>query len=187
MRWTPTLRVSRVTGLSAERLRAWQVTGLLLDLDNTLAPWNDPVCPDDVGRWLAAVRGAGIRVMVVSNNGPARVGRFAATYGLHALARAGKPRARAFRRALAQLGTAPQETLAVGDRWLMDVVGGNRVGLRTVLVEPLSGREFWGTRAIRWVETRFLGLMERKAGAGVDAAEAGLGGGAGMAPPGLGG
>lgn len=154
--WTPTLQVSRVTDLTPARLSGLGVEGLILDLDNTLAPWNDPECPHDVEAWLSAIRAHGVKGVIVSNNGGSRVRRFASHVGLPAVAQARKPARNAFRRGLECLGTRAGDTLVVGDRVLMDVVGGNRAGLRTVLVDPMSRREFWGTRLVRFAEERLV-------------------------------
>ncbi len=145
-----------MTELTPDRLAALGVKGLLLDLDNTLAPWNDANCPEDIRDWLGVVRARGVSSMILSNNVGERVMAFAAKVDLPWLARAGKPRREAFRRALDRIGTDPSRTLAVGDRLFMDVVGGNRMGLRTVLVRPLSSSEFWGTRMVRFLEGRFV-------------------------------
>jgi predicted HAD superfamily phosphohydrolase YqeG len=36
----------------------------------------------------------------------------------------------------------------VGDQLFTDIVAGNRLGLRTILVNPLSPREFFGTSLV---------------------------------------
>lgn len=43
-----------------------------------------------------------------------------------------KPHPDVFSRSLAELGTAPEETLFVGDNWLADVQGAKRAGMRVV-------------------------------------------------------
>jgi HAD superfamily hydrolase (TIGR01509 family) len=54
-------------------------------------------------------------------------------------ARSCKPHPTIFLRALAEVGTAPRHSMFVGDAVDADIVGGNRVGMRTALV---TGREF---------------------------------------------
>ena len=54
-------------------------------------------------------------------------------------ARSCKPHPTIFLKALAAVGTAPRQAMFVGDSVGADIVGGNRVGMRTVL---LRGREF---------------------------------------------
>lgn len=46
----------------------------------------------------------------------------------------GKPQPGIFRQALARIGTRPQDTVMVGDRYETDILGGDNVGLRTAAV-----------------------------------------------------
>jgi|GEM_PF-214950 len=97
---------------------------------------------------ITALRSAGIRTGIVSY---ADIGVFEGLLeqiGLAGLtdievcsemARSCKPDPAIFRMALDGIGVPPERAMFVGDSVESDVVGGNRVGMRTVL---LSGREF---------------------------------------------
>ena len=63
---------------------------------------------------------------------------------------------RGLRRALTLLNAAPTETAMVGDQLFTDIVAGNRLGLTTILVNPLSPREFIGTRLVSRTAERFV-------------------------------
>ncbi len=148
----PDARLGSVIEATPDFLRARGLRGLILDLDNTLAVWNGAEPAPGVEAWLDGVGRAGIARVILSNNGPARVGDFGRRVGVPVLARAGKPRIGAFRRALAILHLSAPETAVLGDRLLMDVWGGNRAGLYTVLVAPVDPNELWATRLIRRAE-----------------------------------
>jgi HAD superfamily phosphatase (TIGR01668 family) len=62
--------------------------------------------------------------------------------------RAIKPRKSPFRRAMKMLGMTPGETAVVGDQIFTDILGGNRLGLYTILVVPMPGKEYWATELI---------------------------------------
>lgn len=53
-----------------------------------------------------------------------------------------KPNVQFFQKVLDELGAKPQETVMIGDKVKADVLGANKVGMRTVLVKPL-GRDYW--------------------------------------------
>jgi hypothetical protein len=55
-----------------------------------------------------------------------------------------KPSARPFREAMRMMGSEPRTTAIVGDQIFTDVAGGKRLGLYTVLVQPL-GPDHWTT------------------------------------------
>lgn len=152
----PNERLQRVTEITPAFLAQRHLQSLILDLDNTLAPWNGSEPAPGVAAWLEELGRARIPHVVVSNNGERRVAPFAQSVGVKALASAGKPRRRAFRRALSLLGSDASETAVVGDRLLMDVLGGNRSGLYTILVEPVHRHELWATRWVRQVEDAIL-------------------------------
>lgn len=150
-----------VFAIDLDRLRQRGIRGLIVDLDNTLGPWRSERPTPEAVRWLQQVAAAGIRPCVVSNGEVRRVEAFCRDLGIPCVGGAGKPFRKAFQRALDHLGTRPQETAAVGDQIFTDVLGGNRMGLYTILVRPFSTREFAGTRLVRMVERRLLAWMER--------------------------
>jgi predicted HAD superfamily phosphohydrolase YqeG len=50
----------------------------------------------------------------------------------------------------------------IGDQLFTDVLGGNRLGLFTILVQPIDQREFIGTRLVRQVERRVLAWLRKR-------------------------
>ncbi len=76
--------------------------------------------------------------------------------GIPGLSKANKPSRRAFLQALDLLGSRPEQAAMIGDQVFTDVLGGNRLGLYTILVVPLCRREFLGTRVLRLVERVIL-------------------------------
>jgi predicted HAD superfamily phosphohydrolase YqeG len=58
------------------------------------------------------------------------------------------------------LGTSPGETAVVGDQIFTDVLGGNRLGLLTILVMPISPKEFISTQLVRKLERMVLRYLK---------------------------
>jgi len=56
----------------------------------------------------------------------------------------------------------PSQVAVVGDQVFTDILGGNRLGLYTILVCPLNKKEFIGTRVVRQVEKAVLNRLKRK-------------------------
>src|SRR2546428_8648636 len=50
------------------------------------------------------------------------------------------------------MGTRAEPTALIGDQVFTDILGGNLLGVRTILVEPLSEQEFPTTRLVRRLE-----------------------------------
>lgn len=158
----PKVYVSSVFDIDLYRMGRQGIKGILLDLDNTIIRRDADMLSPDVAGWLQELRSLGFKLAIISNNSHRRVNCLAGLLGIPAVCRAVKPRKRSFCRALELLGTVPHETALIGDQIFTDVFGGNRMGLFTILVEPMPGKEFWGTRLIsRQLEKLILKRMKR--------------------------
>ena len=154
-RFRPAQLAPAVSRIDLDELWTRGIRGIVLDVDNTLCTWQWGGAANvsaPVREWVARAKAKGFRLCIISNGRPTRVGRVAEALDLPYVARARKPLRRAFRRALALLGTEPAATAAVGDQLLTDIFGANRLGLHSILVAALSPREFAGTKLTRLVE-----------------------------------
>jgi uncharacterized protein len=157
----PTFQANSLDSISVEKLKRDGISGLIIDLDNTMTPWNDLEVGPKVTQWFQKVEAAGIRSCVVSNNKhKQRVAVVAERLGIPFVFRATKPRRKAFRAGMEILGTGIPNTAVIGDQLFTDILGGNRLGLYTILVLPISDREFIGTRFLRQMERVLVWLMK---------------------------
>ncbi len=162
----PTYQAKSLDSISIERLVREGIRGLIIDLDNTMTPWNDLEVGPRVAGWFTELQTAGIQSCVVSNNKhKRRVAVVAEKLGIPFVFRATKPRGRAFRAGMKILGTGTKDTAVIGDQLFTDILGGNRLGLYTILVLPISNHEFVGTRFLRQMEKLLIWLMKHLASA----------------------
>ena len=157
---TPHWRLSSVLELRAADLRRRGLDGLLLDLDCTLKDYRAEVLDPAVLAWAAALRAEGIRLCLLSNGRPAKVGAFAAALGIPGVSRAFKPLPFGCRAALRALGLDRTRAALVGDQIFADVLAGRLAGLTTILVPPTSPDEPWFTRLKRPLERRLLRRLD---------------------------
>lgn len=148
--------IRHVSQITPEFLAARGLRGLVLDLDNTLIPYRSYEDAHEMVAWAAGLRGAGIRLYLLSNATAGRAAFWLPRLGFEGVGMAGKPNPRAFRRAVDALGLPPHQVGMVGDQLFTDVLGGNLVGLHTVLVEPLIDNALPHTRLARMLERRVL-------------------------------
>jgi HAD superfamily phosphatase (TIGR01668 family) len=158
----PDAVLDSVLSLSAGWLEARGLRGILLDLDNTLVPYASSAPSPAILQHVAALRQAGFAAAIVSNAMPSRALTVARHFGLPYLANAGKPSPEAFRRAAAMLSLETNLVVAVGDQLLRDILGGRRAGCATVLVTPLSSRDFPGTRVLRRPEAWAISYLRSR-------------------------
>ena len=161
---TPDILVNHVADVTPEMLRARGIRAVVTDLDNTLVPWRGTDIAEEITAWLLALKDAGVAVCIASNTRhPSRLERLAAQMGiLHVPGNASKPRRRGLRIALGLLEAGPDETAMVGDQLFTDVLAGNRLGLTTILVNPLTTREFIGTKLVSRTAERWILRGARK-------------------------
>lgn len=133
----PTLYRRRITDVTAGDLQRLGVSGLLLDIDNTLTTHDNPDLAPEVLEWLRQRQAEGLQAVVVSNNKPERVAPFARRLGLPFQAKAAKPLPRGYRAAAALLELPPERCAVIGDQIFTDILGANLAGMPSVLLEPI--------------------------------------------------
>ena len=138
---------------NAEFLREIGVRGVILDVDNTLEPYENPVPGDDVLRWFDDLESVGIKMAIVSNNNRERIERFNEKLGFPAYYKAGKPFKKNVLRAMKDMGTDKKNTILIGDQIFTDVWAAHNAGIRAILVPPIKDK--------RDLLTRFKRLLER--------------------------
>ncbi len=164
MSLVPDLRLGSYTDLTSDILAGYGVRALLIDIDNTLAPYEQPL-PDDRHReWFASLSAAGIRCALISNNKPDRVQLFNASLGLPAYADCGKPRRKYLRIALEELGVAPADAAVLGDQIFTDCLSARRMGMKAFIVPPIHDKRTLFFRFKRALEKPFIRAYDRRHG-----------------------
>lgn len=159
----PHMYVPSILDIDPLELKKRGIKALLMDLDNTIVPRDMEEFSQDVVEWLKRLKKQGIKLCVVSNNSTTRVNKLVAPLKIPYVVRAVKPRRRPFRKGMNILGVTHSETAVVGDQIFTDILGGNRLGLFTILVVPMAGKEFWVTNLInRRLEKLVLKKISRK-------------------------
>ena len=148
----PDQQLNDIFEIDTAYLKLIGIKGLITDMDNTLVAWSDRTVYPRLAEWFAALKAEGFKLCIVSNNSEEKGGQLAREVGIPAVWYAVKPRRKAFRRALEKMDLKPEEAAVVGDQIFTDVLGGNRLGLYTILVNPISEKEFFWTRFSRMLE-----------------------------------
>jgi len=155
-RFFPDMYFDSVYEIPYKELLARGRTALVLDVDNTLAPYFVPRPPAKVGALIARLQKMGFRLCLLSNNKNGRLAAFNETIGLPAVHMAMKPLAAGLKRAMRLLGAGPENTVLIGDQIFSDVWCGRRTGVMTILTKPISEREAPSVRIKRRLERPVL-------------------------------
>jgi HAD superfamily phosphatase (TIGR01668 family) len=156
------IQLFNVVNIQIEYLSNKNISLLMLDLDNTLAPYGADTLSPEVLAWASSLTDAGIRLYIVSNTHKTeRVARFASALGVPFVTHAAKPMSQALRAVLRELNIAPERAAMAGDQVYTDVLAGNFAGVTTILVQPIRLSNVF--LAVRYAcETPFRFLSRRQ-------------------------
>lgn len=135
---------------------------LLFDLDNTLVPASIKIPNKKIKELFQELREKGFTIILFSNSGKKRLKAFKDELGVDALASAKKPMAKSYLRIMKEYHFTVSEVAAIGDQLLTDIWGGNKVGITTILINPVSKKDFFATRINRRIEHYIMNSLRNK-------------------------
>ncbi|MCX7592491.1 MAG: YqeG family HAD IIIA-type phosphatase [Fischerella sp.] len=142
MRWNKLLQPDlilegSVLNLTPDIIQRYGLKGLVLDVDETLVPIRVVSASVELRQWVKQIRQVAALYLVSNNLSEARIGGIARSLDLPYYLGAAKPSRRKIRAALNAMNLPVQQVAMVGDRLFTDVLAGNRLGMFTILVEPI--------------------------------------------------
>lgn len=133
------------------------IRGLLFDIDNTLAPYDDPEPNQSTADLIQELRDAGFSVWIISNGRKERVLSFAGRLSVPAIWKARKPFPTGIGRIRRQTGLQAEQLAIIGDQLFTDICAGNMGKIYSILVKPISEeRDEWVTKIKRSTEKRMI-------------------------------
>ena len=154
-----------VTEIDVAQLKEQGIQGVILDLDNTLVGWAREELSEEILAWIQSLRDNNLNFCLLSNSVISkRVDRVAQVFGCPNIRKARKPSRDGFHRAMKMMGSTSSSTAIIGDQMFTDIWGGNRVGIYTIMVKPMSKGEFIYTRYVSRPPERILLKYFKKRG-----------------------
>ena len=121
------------------------IKALILDVDNTLIDYYKNLS-DEVIQWANEMKGQGIKLYILSNtNKKEKVEMVSKKLEIPYKSFAKKPSRKGFKQIQNELNFESKNIGVVGDQIFTDVIGGNRSKMFTILVDPVTPKDYWYT------------------------------------------
>lgn len=154
----PNFYFEKYSDITPDFLTQNGIKTLLLDVDNTLAPYEQAEPSEENLAWLDSLEKEGINFAFISNNSSdERIKIFNEKIGAPAFAKSRKPFAKkVIKKSLLALDGEMESTAFVGDQIFTDVCAGKFNGMRAILVPPIKDKKSLFFRFKRALEKPIL-------------------------------
>lgn len=133
----PHLMKKSIYDLTPEAIQSLGVDFLLLDVDNTIAPYGENEAGQELISWVNSIRDSGIKLFILSNNRGNRPEIFASALGIGCRGKAWKPFPGVLKEVLAEHGIAPARAAVLGDQIYTDALCAAWSGAKAIVVHPI--------------------------------------------------
>ena len=135
---------------------------LMFDLDNTLVPASVKTPTKKNIELFNELKDLGFKIIIFSNAHKNRVKPFKDALEVDCCANAMKPLSKKYLKVLKEYNYTINEVAIIGDQFLTDVLGGNSIGITTVLINPISKKDYVFTTFNRFLEKIILKRLRSK-------------------------
>lgn len=155
-RYIPDVYQKSIYAINYDLLYNRGIRCLLFDLDNTIVPITLKKPNKKIRELFDALKTKGFKIIIFSNSPKNRVKPFKEELDVDCCALASKPFKKKYLKVLNEYNFNVSEVACIGDQLLTDIKGGNKVGITTILVNPIGTKELLLTKVNRYFEKNIL-------------------------------
>ena len=159
---TPDYIFPTFADITPEFLLSNGIKALVIDVDNTLAPYEQELPDERTIRWFSALAENGIKATLISNNSQERIEKYNSLLSLPAIPEAKKPSKKAIIKAMAEMGVTAENTAGLGDQLLTDTLAVHRLDMLSLIVPPINDKKTLFFRFKRLLEKPFIKRYYKK-------------------------
>ena len=135
---------------------------IIFDLDNTITPSHIKKPTKRLKKLFDELRDKGFKVIIMSNAPKHRIEPFKTYLNVDACAFSLKTRKNKYERIMEKFKYKHTEVAAVGDQLLTDIYGANKLDITSILVNPLTDKDFSVTFINRIIEKIIYDRLDKK-------------------------
>ncbi len=158
----PKSYINNVSEIDVNALSQAGFRYVICDVDNTLVQCDQNVFVPEAITFLKDCKEANLHVILCSNNLKSRIKPLAIEAELSYYSFFCKPIKWNYRRVAKHIQCKKSEMVCIGDQLCTDILGGNRFGIHSIFIEPLTPRDFVQTKVSRLLEDWVLNYLHDK-------------------------
>ncbi len=135
---------------------------LLFDLDNTITPSHINKPTKRLKKLFDELKDKGFKIVIMSNSTKHRIEPFMTTLAVDASAFSLKPRKEKYIQIMNKFKYKHTEVAAIGDQLITDIYGANKLDITSILVNPLTEKDYTVTLFNRLLERIIYNKLEKK-------------------------
>ena len=150
-KYIPDIYQRTITDIDYGRLKELGIKCLIFDLDNTIALIDENSISTSTKKLFEKLRKDFV-ITIVSNNFEKRISSICNPINTPYVSFAMKPFGFGFKKIQRDFNLKKEEMCIIGDQLMTDILGGNRFGIYTVLVDPMAQKDLKVTSINRRIE-----------------------------------
>jgi HAD superfamily phosphatase (TIGR01668 family) len=151
-RFIPDMYQKSIYHIDYDKLKEDGIKCLLFDLDNTCVPFKDKEPNKKLKDLFDTLKDMDFKVIIYSNATKKRLTPFKNELGVDCSASSRKPSKKKLLKILKMFKYDLSDVVIIGDQLYTDILCGNRVGIKTILVNPMSKDDLIFTKLFRFFE-----------------------------------
>ena len=160
--FVPDIYQKSIYDINYKKLKKNGIKCLAFDLDNTLVSANVRVPHKKLKDLIEDLKEMGFKVIIISNTYKSRVEVFKDGLCVDSSFMSMKPFKRKYLKVLKIYKYKPSQIACIGDQLLTDILGANKMGFTSILINPIGTMDFVFTKINRLVESFIYNTLERK-------------------------
>lgn len=161
-KYVPDIYAQSIYRIDYESLINNGIKLIIFDLDNTIATVETKEPKEEAINLMFKLKELGLKPIIMSNSTKKRVEPFRNKLEIDSCANAMKPLKKNYKKILNMYRVSPEQVASVGDQLLTDIKGANKMGLTSILVNPISKKDGKFTILNRFIEKKLMFILEKR-------------------------
>lgn len=150
-RFIPDMYQKNIYDINYELLKNKGIKCILFDLDNTIVPVKCDKPNKKIKEFFAYLE-RDFKIIIISNSNKKRLIPFKEGLNIDVAFSSRKPLKKKYLKIMKLYNYKEHEIAAIGDQLLTDIFGANRIGITSILINPIGDYEKFGTKINRFIE-----------------------------------